>query len=154
MKDWSDCIRPARQSDALVLHRNCFPEDARGSVEEYLRWCLARQEGGRMLRLVAEVDGTIVANGQLDVHLPVAEIGSLVVAVAYRRQGIGAAMIRALLQAARDHHASSVEIMVVADHLWIRDWYHRMGFVETDIQIWPARERIIVLRRQITDSTH
>jgi len=149
MRDWSASIRPARQSDGTALHRNCFPEDPLGTVQDYLRWYLAHQNTHRMLRLVAEVDGMAVANGQLDLHLAAPEIGSLVVAPAYRRRGIATAMIQALLQAAEDGQASTVQIMVAAEDRWIGDWYRRLGFVDREVKLWPPGERMIVLDMQI-----
>ena len=73
-------LRPVRLSDAEDLQRHCLPEQPLADVQRYLQWCLAQIEKGRMVRLVAEVDGQVIGGGQLTIHRCDAEIGSLVVA--------------------------------------------------------------------------
>ena len=70
-------LRPARQTDAFDLHRNCFPEQTLDEVRDYLRWCLAQHARGRIVRLVAEADGQVIANGQLALLHDRGEIGKL-----------------------------------------------------------------------------
>ena len=116
-------------ADAADLHDNCFPEQTLGEVYDYLRWCLTQQAKGRLVRLVAEVDGQVVANGQLTILHNQGEIGSLSVAPACRRQGIGTALIEALVEQARRHQVHTVEITAHLDAPWVQAWYLRLGFV-------------------------
>jgi GNAT superfamily N-acetyltransferase len=89
-------VRPARLGDAEALQRHCYPEASLDDVRDYLAWCL-RQGKGRILRLVAEVDGQAVGNAQLTVWGQVGEIGSLVVAEAHRQHGVARKMLAALI---------------------------------------------------------
>jgi GNAT superfamily N-acetyltransferase len=128
------------------LAAHCFPEDAPNSVRNHLQWCLARIIQGRMVRLVAEVEEGVVANGQLDLMSSPAEIGSLVVAPPYRRRGLGTAMVQALVRAAQERRVTEIEIMADAGVPWIREWYVRLGFTCVDEKHWPRGEHLVVLR--------
>jgi len=132
-------------ADAADLHGNCFPEQTLDEVEDYLRWCLTQQAKGRIVRLVAQVDGQAVANGQLTIQRNQGEIGSLVVAPAYRRRGIGTALIGALIEEARRHQVQAVEITARLDAAWVQAWYQRLGFVCIDEHDF-GDERVAVLR--------
>ena len=145
-------LRSARRTDAFDLHRNCFPEQKLDEVQGYLRWCLAHQASGRIVRLVAEMDGQVIANGQLALLRGRGEISSLVVAEPYRRRGIGTALVRALLKHARDRDLSTIEISASTDMPWIRAWYERLGFVYQGKHTFPGQEQVAIL--QLTLSNH
>jgi ribosomal protein S18 acetylase RimI-like enzyme len=113
-----------------------------------------------LVRLVAEVEGEAIANGQLSLVGPSvqrgsvvqalgrrAEIGSLVVAPGHRRRGIGRALLRALVGAADARGAPEVEIWVDAQARWVRAWYEREGFAPAGERVLPGPERVVVLRR-------
>jgi ribosomal protein S18 acetylase RimI-like enzyme len=137
-------IRSASLADAADLHANCFPEQALNEVQDYLRWCLAQQAKGRMVRLVAEADGLVVANGQFAILRGQGEIGSLVVAPAYRRRGIGTALISALIEQARRGQMHTIEITAHLDKPWVQAWYQRLGFAYTSEHDF-GDERVAVL---------
>lgn len=115
-------------------------------VRDYLRWCLAQVGKGRMTRLVAEVGGCVVASGQLAIARQHGEIGSLVVAAEYRRQGIGQALLQALIHEARERRLCTLEIWAHADVSWLRAWYERCGFTISDERVLPREGRTVVLR--------
>jgi ribosomal protein S18 acetylase RimI-like enzyme len=136
-------------TDALDLHHNCFPEQSLDEVQDYLRWCMNQQAKGRMMRLVAEVDGQAVANGQLTLLRDRGEIGSLVVAAPYRRRGIGTALVRALVEHAREHNLRTIEISASPHAPWIRAWYERLGFVYQGSHTFPRQEQVAILQMTI-----
>jgi ribosomal protein S18 acetylase RimI-like enzyme len=144
-KVWELSLRAASLADAADLRGNCFPEQTLGEVQEYLRWCMNQQAKGRLVRLVAEVDGQAVANGQLSILPKTGEIGSLIVAPAYRRRGIGTRLIRALMDEAHRRQLQTVEITVRLDAPWVQAWYQRLGFVYAGKHDFGA-ERVAVLR--------
>jgi ribosomal protein S18 acetylase RimI-like enzyme len=121
-------------------------------MEAYLRWCVAQAEKGRMVRLVAEVEGQAVGNGQLSILRDKGEIGSLIVAAGYRRQGIGNALLDALIDAARERGLSEVEISADATVPWVRAWYERRGFSFVEERVLSGGERIAVLRMELWDA--
>ncbi len=121
-------IRPARLEDAGALHRHCYPEASLDDLQHYLAWCLARERQGRILRLVAEVDGQAVANAQLTVWGGVGEIGSVVVAEDHRRQGLARKLITRLIGEARQRGLISAEIAVHEGQTAILAFYRRLGF--------------------------
>jgi ribosomal protein S18 acetylase RimI-like enzyme len=139
-------IRPVRQSDAADLQRNCFPDQSLSAVEDYVTWCLAQANKERMVRLVTEVDGEIVASGQLAIHQREGEIGSLQVAPRYRKRGLGNALLGALLHEARIRDLHVVEIMADASVPWLRAWYERRGFVYQGERALARRERVAYMR--------
>ena len=138
-------LRYARPSDAPDLTHNCFPEQAPGQVREYLSWCLAQQAKGRIVRLVAQVDGQVVANGQLGILRDRGEIGSLVVAIPYRRNKIGTALIQALIGIARQRQVRTLEITAHTEPPWLQAWYQRLGFVFHKNHVFPGGERVAIL---------
>jgi ribosomal-protein-alanine N-acetyltransferase len=139
-------LRPVCLSDVVDLHRNCFPEQPLERTEDYLRWCVAQVARGRMARLVAEVEGQVVGNGQLSIRRGKGEIGSLVVAPSYQQRGIGGALLGALVDEARRRGLVEVEIAANAAAPWIRAWYERRGFSFVEERTLPRDERVAVLR--------
>jgi len=146
-------IRPAALTDAPALQRHCFSAQSLEEVTDYLRWCLRQMGRGRIFRLVAEIGGEAVANAQLTLRGPVAEIGSLVVAEAYRGRGIGTALIAALADIARQHGAQSLEIGVLARDERVLTLYTRLGFVphhQVESRLLPGG-RVLYLQRAMGD---
>jgi N-acetylglutamate synthase-like GNAT family acetyltransferase len=139
-------LRPARLADASDLHRNCFSGQSLAEVQDYLRWCLAQADKGRMVRLVVQIEGNVVANGQLTIMGRQGEIGSLIVAPEYRRQGIGQALLQALIHQAREQGLCTLEIWARADVSWLRSWYERRGFTFLGERMLPREGRTAVLR--------
>jgi ribosomal protein S18 acetylase RimI-like enzyme len=121
-------IRPARLEDAEALHHHCYPEASLDDVREYLAWCLRQAEKGRILRLVAEVDGQAVGNAQLTVWEQVGEIGSVVVSEAYRRRGLAKRLLTALIVEARQRGLVALELGVSEEQAGILAFYQRVGF--------------------------
>jgi len=99
-----------------------------------------------MVRLVVELDGQVVANGQLTLGRHTGEIGSLVVAPSCRRRGIGRVLLDALIERARRRGVRVLEIAARADASWVRAWYERQGFVLVEERVLPRDERVVLLR--------
>jgi ribosomal protein S18 acetylase RimI-like enzyme len=149
-------LRPLRATDAPDLHRTCFPDQPTQAVRDHLDWCLTEQEKGRLVCLVAAAnegaavaDSQVVAIGQLAVLHGNGEIGSLVVAPNFRRQGIGTALVRALVERARQRRLQAVEITADVERPWIRAWYERLGFVYRRKHDFPD-QRVAVLTMDLT----
>ncbi len=139
-------VRPVRLSDAPDLRRNCFSGQSLRAVEDYLAWCLAQSDKGRVVRLVVELEGEAIASGQLAIRHSEGEIGSLEVAREHRRKGIGDALLNALMQEASARGLCVVEIMADAGVVWLRSWYERRGFVYQDERCLARGERVAYLR--------
>jgi ribosomal protein S18 acetylase RimI-like enzyme len=139
-------LRTPRWRDALDIQRNCFPEQTLDKVQGYLRWCIDQQAKGRMVRLVAEAEGQVVASGQLTLLRDRGEIGSLVVAEPYRQRGIGTALVLSLVEHARTHNLHSVEISASTAMPWIQAWYERLGFTFQRIHTFPGQEQVAILQ--------
>jgi ribosomal protein S18 acetylase RimI-like enzyme len=137
-------LRRAAASDAHSLQRTCLGDRSLAQVEERLRWCLSEREKGRLVCLVAEVNGQTVAIGQLAIRQDEGEIGSLIVAPAYRRQGIGTALVQALIEQAQQQRLHSLEITANVTRPWIRAWYERLGFTYLCEHDFPD-ERVAIL---------
>jgi len=146
---WS--IRPVRLSDAADLQRNCFSGQSLRAVEDYLMWCLAQADKGRMVRLVVELEGEVIASGQLALRHREGEIGSLEVAPGHRKKGVGNVLLGALMQEAQGRDLCAVEIMADANVTWLRTWYERRGFVYQDERCLARGERVAYLRWSPTE---
>ncbi len=121
-------IRPARLEDADSLHRHCYPEASVDDVRDYLAWCLRQAEKGRLVRLVAEVEGQAVGNVQLTVWGQEGEIGSLVVAEAFRRQGVARRLLTELIGEAQRRGLKALEISAAEGDQAVQAFYQRLGF--------------------------
>jgi ribosomal protein S18 acetylase RimI-like enzyme len=137
-------VRKLDATDAPDLHRDCFPDQSLHEVEDYVGWCLREQAQGRLVCLVAEIEGRAIASGQLALHCGNGEIGSLIVAPSHRRQGIGTAIARALIAQARQHRVRTLEISANVESPWIRAWYERLGFTYQREHVFPD-ERVALL---------
>ncbi len=144
-------IRSVRLVDAPDLQRNCFPEQSLIEVEHYLAWCLAQADKGSTVRLVSEVGGEVVANGQLSIRHRVGEIGSLIVAPAHRRRGLGSALLDALLAKAAQRGLTAVEIMADTGEPWVRAWYERRGFLFVEERTLPRGERLAYMWLKLSE---
>ena len=80
--------------------------------------------------VVAEIEGEIVGTGVTSVHGPVAWIGTIWVAVRWRRSGLGTALTRATIEAAEVARART--LVLVATEAG-RPLYERLGF---EVQTW------------------
>lgn len=146
-------LRPARMEDAEALWRNCFSQNTLAEMREYLAWCLRQVEKGRLVRLVAEADGQAVANAQLTLWRDRAEIGSLVVAEGYRRQGIATALVTVLTAEARRRGVPWIEIGARASEGKLIALYRRWGFVpcrEIELPRLPGDNRVVYLVKKLT----
>jgi len=138
-------VRRLRAADALDLQRGCYSDQSLEEVQAYAGWCLRQMESGRLVRLVAEVDGCVIANGQLTLQGEQAEIGSLIVAPWYRRRGIGGQLLQALIVEARRHGIRSLVLAASVEEPWLRAWYEREGFSHAWERALPRDERVWVL---------
>jgi ribosomal protein S18 acetylase RimI-like enzyme len=121
-------IRPACLEDAESLQLGCYPDATLAEVRAYLDWCLRPTRECRIARLVAEVDGQAVGNVQLTVWGQTGEIGSLVVAPAFRLQGLGWKLVSETISLARQKGLASLEIAVRQDQPAILAFYQKLGF--------------------------
>ena len=64
---------------------------------------------------------------------------------------IAAALLRALMQEARERGLKAVEIMADADVFWLRAWYERRGFLYQDERCLARGERVAYLRWTATE---
>jgi len=142
-------LRAVQPNDATDLQKHCHPEQPVQAVESYLRWCITQMKASRMARLVAEVGGHAIANGQLTVHRRRGEIGSLVVAPVYRRQGIGSALLETLTERARAGCVELIEIAARQDMPWVQAWYQRRGFVPHGVEDRPGEGHVVVLHLRL-----
>lgn len=139
-------LRPARLDDARALHENCYPEADAEDVRFYLAWSLRQVARGRMIRLVAEVNGRVVGNAQLTLWGGEGEIASVVVAESHRRQGLARRLIAALMAEARARELSALEIGVRRDQPHLQAFYESLGFrpVAKKGGLWPTVSAPIV----------
>lgn len=101
--------------------------------------------------LVAVVDGEVVGVGNLDLRRDPAVIWKLYVLPAAHGTGVGAALLDALVQAARDGGASAVALEYVDGNARAAGFYRRHGFAETSREpsAQPGWPDTVWLRREL-----
>ena len=127
-------IRPIRRGDAANLQANCFSGNTLEEVRQQIESLLDDLAGGHTLRLVAEVDGTVVGSADLvrETHRLKrhrAEWAGVVVCGPYQGRGIA----RALLQETLRQAASwGIELLMVGARggTPAEEVYRHLGFRE------------------------
>jgi len=80
------------------------------------------------LSLVAEVDGRVAGFGMADAHMPDIYLHELDVDRQYQRKGVGAALVRGLIDVARSKKATSLYLSTFRDPPWNAPFYRKLGF--------------------------
>ena len=137
-------IRTATEADAAALCRYAealFAEDLPGifhreapTVEEEIEFVRSHAEPTNSTLLIAERDGEIIGvigfmGGKRDEERHAGEFG-ISVSKAHRGQGIGTALIEALVDWAPEGGVSRIECYSWANNPGSARLYRRMGFVE------------------------
>lgn len=131
-------MRRASPADAPALQRACWPEWPEAAVRDFLERLNASAARGRGYPAAALCEGTPIGFGQLTLWRDAAEIGDLIVASAWRSQGVGTALIAHLLDKARAWGLSRVEIGAAMSNPRALALYQRLGFAPQrviDIQL-------------------
>jgi ribosomal protein S18 acetylase RimI-like enzyme len=143
-------MRPVRLSDAELLRDHCWPERPFAAVYQLVMRARQNALQGRGVGVVVVSGGNVIRGyGQLTLWPGCAEISDLVVAVAYRGQGVGTAIIQYLARAAREMHVSCVEIGAALSNTGAVALYRRLGFAD-DHTVWlnlgEGKEPVLFLR--------
>src|SRR5881296_1906343 len=116
-------IRPARAADVVAIERATFSDPwSANDFEE----CIA----SGVPFLVAEQRGAVLGYAIAHWAADEAEILNVGVAPAYRRQGVGRALVERMLAALHDHGARVVYLEVRESNVIARRLYESLGFTE------------------------
>lgn len=121
---------PLDLSQIPALHRACWPEAPFIHSFDLLSNIARRCEQGRAWALTALNAGEPVGFAQLARWASCVEISDLIVSPEWRGQGVGTALITALLDIARQHGFERVEIGVAEANARALALYQRLGFEE------------------------
>lgn len=146
-------LRPVVLADAPALNLNCWPERHIEAISAFINDVLNRTERQLTWGIVAIADGEVAGYGQLGRWGRVGEISDLIVTESLRDQGIGTAIIRHLVELARQMSLQRVEIGVQAANVDALRLYRRIGFVEkrrVTMQLGRGPEEIIILSIDLT----
>ena len=143
-------IRPVRLSDLTGLHKNCWPERHPDAIYRFiLRIQHSARDGRGLGAVVLGEDAEVLAYGQFVVWPRCGEISDLIVAPAYRRQGLGTALIQYLVRAAQEMHAECVDIGAALSNPRALALYRRLGFRDSysqRIDLGRGDEDVVYLR--------
>jgi [ribosomal protein S18]-alanine N-acetyltransferase len=135
----------------LVLEGALFGEDAWS--RQMLEGELAEQPRSRYY-LVADEDGTITGYAGLLVAAAQADVLTIAVAAGRWGQGIGSALLEALLAEAARRKAAEVFLEVRTDNTRAQRLYHRYGFTQIGIRkgyYQPSGADAMVMRRDLRE---
>jgi ribosomal protein S18 acetylase RimI-like enzyme len=146
-------IRPVRLADCEPLRLSCWPDRRPDAVYRFISRVRQTTSQGRGLGVVVVgADGGLRGYGQLTLWPRCAEISDLIVASAYRSQGIGTAIIQYLVRAAREMHCNCIEIGVAVSNPGALALYRRLGFKDSFTQTLNVRgadETVLYLRLKL-----
>lgn len=123
-------IRPVEPSDARALQANCWPAQLEAAVSVFISDVLRRTSHDLAWGVVALRDGITIGYGQIARWARIGEISDLIVAEAWRDQGVGTAIIRNLLDIARQKGMQQVEIGAHLANEGALRLYRRLGFID------------------------
>ena len=137
-------IRPARPGDipaVAALEAETFPDGASAAFLERMR-----SEGGAVL---AAAEGeTLTGYAWYQLVLDEAYVGNVAVAEAFRRCGVGEALVRAMLDNAKNRGAAFLTMEVRQSNLAARRLYERCGFrtvaVRKDYYERPREDAVLM----------
>lgn len=121
-------IRPVTSTDIHWLARDCWPDMSLPQVQAYMRrigFFQPRMQG----LIVVSYNGALGYGQVYQRRHQVAEISDLIVNAFYRSQGVGTALITALMHTAATWPVKWLEIGVTARNTRAHDLYERLGFV-------------------------
>lgn len=55
----------------------------------------------------------------------------------HRRQGIGESLVKYIIEYSKSKKISNVSIGIIADHMKLKEWYLKLGFVEVETKRFP-----------------
>lgn len=146
-------MTPADLDDVLVLERSLFGEEAWS--RQMLQGELAEQPRSRYY-LVADEDGVITGYAGLLVAANQADVVTLAVAADRWGQGVGSALLEALLAEAARRRCTEVFLEVRADNTRAQRLYLRYGFSQIGIRkgyYQPSGADALVMRRDAAGGT-
>jgi [ribosomal protein S18]-alanine N-acetyltransferase len=146
-------MTPADLDAVLVLERSLFGEEA-WSIQ-MLEGELAEQPRSRYY-LVADDDGVITGYAGLLVAANQADVVTLAVAAGQWGQGVGSALLEALLAEAVRRGCTEVFLEVRTDNTRAQRLYRRYGFSQIGIRkgyYQPSGADALVMRRDVTGGT-
>jgi [ribosomal protein S18]-alanine N-acetyltransferase len=146
-------MTPADLDAVLVLERSLFGEEA-WSIQ-MLEGELAEQPRSRYY-LVADDDGVITGYAGLLVAANQADVVTLAVAAGQWGQGVGSALLEALLAEAVRRGCTEVFLEVRTDNTRAQRLYRRYGFSQIGIRkgyYQPSGADALVMRRDVTSGT-
>jgi ribosomal protein S18 acetylase RimI-like enzyme len=150
-------VRPVRLSDTDRLTLDCWPRRPYSAVFNLLRNITRAAAEGRGQGLVIPGGaGQVIGYGQVMCWPTVAEISDLAIAEAHQGRGYGTALIRHLVQAARQFGAGTVEIGVMEGNERAMALYQRLGFAESHavrVKEADGTAHIHYLRLQLPEQT-
>ena len=144
-------LRSATTADAQRLQQSVWPERSVTAVLELLQRVEDNARRGRGQGLIASSiapNARPVAFGQLTLWPRTSEISDLAVAAEVRGQGIGTAMIIALIEVARSLNLPEVEIGAAQSNPRALALYRRLGFQDNrtiDIDLGSGLEPVLYL---------
>ncbi len=120
--------RLAESADCAPLFSACYSQRDWSTFAGNYAIAMYQQLQKRCIILVGEEDAGIIASGQLHLFGKVAEFANLSVTKTRRNQGIGEALIKALIEISRQSGVKQIEIGISADNPRPRALYERLGF--------------------------
>ena len=132
LDDLLDYINSLAEEDLDVL-----PERKRMTRDEEADWLgrrLAEMEKGKVINVVAEADGRVVANSEVNIKMgAMSHVGELGIGVrlGYRDVGIGTEMMRTLIEETRKAGLKVLVLRVFANNNRAIHVYEKVGFKES-----------------------
>ena len=125
--DWRECGRICFEAFATVATRHGFPVDF-PTVEAAalpIRWLINHPH---VYGVVAERDGRILGSSFLDERSMISAIGPVSVDPTAQDEGVGRALMAAMIARAAERHAPSVRLVQIAYHNRSLSLYAKLGF--------------------------
>jgi ribosomal protein S18 acetylase RimI-like enzyme len=124
--EWAD----PELEQILEIDGLCFNSYDAYTLEDYRRWYGYNPD----LCLVAEIDGLVAGDMLTKIVEDRAELGSMATHPAYRRRGVGAALLEETVRRVKGYGINDIVIEVRKTNLGGLTFWKKMGFVVTGEQ--------------------
>ena len=142
-------FRLVQRGDIRELQETCYGNQRPARFWDHSEQMIVWQENGRACWLLIKHRDRLVGSGELLIYPHTAELANLFVIPAYRRRGIGTALIIILCRIARHLDITGLDLSVGEQNHLAQKLYRRLGFANWKKNELPGGETAVIMHKNL-----